>query len=179
MRLVFCISLALSAFGTALSVVVHFSALWGIKVCTVPCVLCLHAGIFVLSIPYINGVYAVGGATTKLSLSDITQASARYWKFVKSCPRWMRNISYGLFAYFVINFLVLIFYTSPRVGAAGKDLRSMPPAVLLFFSSGWLVIYFMFFAFFLAAVRANRCLYGHLVPLGLRCCEQCDAPTCE
>jgi len=121
--------------GIAASVAIHLLVLMLGR--TIPSVLVftLHLGIFLVALPTLG--------MQRLAKRPFPKAFGRtFWSAV---PRWLRNLSWVAFAYFVVVFL---WYNFTHAGA-GPRASGFSPDLLVMFSAGWL----SFYAVLAAALR--------------------------
>lgn len=130
----------------------------------------LHAGIFPLWIPVVLiGRRMTRGAPTK-----------DFWKIATSgCPVWMKYMTYGLFGYAMINFL--LFIVSAPTGSHGAG--PPPPAVWRGFSGHWMAFYSAGLAVVTTAYRRGisnlerHCPNGHEISYDAKFCSTCGVRT--
>jgi hypothetical protein len=112
----------LAALGFAVSLVVHLATYLGVNVSRhVPAVWLLHVGVFIVFVPMVITIYTKSGKSRPQSGGD-------FWRqFFNPMPRWVRLLSYGLFAYVAINFILFVALSrdgSPDVIGGKYVLRS-------------------------------------------------------
>jgi len=127
MRALFKLRLILCYVGIAASVVIHLMTI--VFGGSVPSgvVFALHAGIIIF-IP--------------VALAERRHAGRRDAKnyrraFWSASPLWLRNLTWGAFAYFVVVFL---WYNLTPASSATRG-NAVPPRLLVMFSAGWLSFY--------------------------------------
>lgn len=91
--------IGLSALGLILSLMVHLSALLGLALPLGERAWLLHVGIFVVWLP---AVLVMQPLTREFKQKDLWRAALR------GCPRWMRWMTYGFFAYAAVNFAIFV-----------------------------------------------------------------------
>ena len=162
--------LLLAVLGLILSIVSHVAAIAGAPQPLGEEAWALHIGIFVVWIPAVI-------VANRLS-RDVKQKDL--WKAVlRGCPPWMRWMTYGFFAYAVINFAIF-FASAPRRGAAIG--AGAPPEVFRGFSGHWMAFYSAAAAILYSAISvtnrdpARRCPNGHPVSPSAKYCEACGTP---
>jgi hypothetical protein len=155
---------ALSAIGLVLSVVSHLSALMGGSGPLGDKSWYLHLGIFVVWLP---AVIAVNRLTREVPQKDS-------WKVIfRSCPPWMKYMTYSFFGYALLNFVIFMVNGSPSSGTG-----LMSPADVRGFSGHWMAFYSAALSVLYAAATGQtellrRCLNGHLVGPLAKYCDQC------
>ena len=89
--------------GFGLSLITHLATYLGVNVARhVPFVWLLHVGIFL-------GVVAMLIDAPSKAVGDWSDTGPNYWRgFFDPMPGWVRYLSYGLFAYVVINFVLFL-----------------------------------------------------------------------
>ena len=161
--------IVLSANGLILSLIVHTSALLGYDLGFGQAVWALHVGIFVVWLPTI---LAARKTTSDFKQRDFRKAALR------GCPDWMRKMTYGFFAYAIVNFAIFMFSTMKHPGSNSGEPTS---AVLRGFSGHWMAFYSAALSTLYSATRAKevdasrRCQNGHLVSLLAKYCEECGS----
>lgn len=144
--------LVLAGLGFAISLVVHLLAVADVLPPGGKAVMVMHVGIFVVMFPAVL-------VTTKLNQAHRSRIG---WKQILSgCPTWMRYGAYVLFAYTVLNFLLMM-------GKQPTD-DVMSPAVVRLFSGHWMCFYGAAFCTLYSVYRqpwmlsAVQCPNGHEV----------------
>ncbi len=159
------------ACGLALSLAVHILSLFGVAPGGTALFTALHVGIFPLWIPvvFIARKMTGSGATRK-----------DFWKAALSgCPPWMRYMTYGFFAYAVLNFVIFTLLVSPH--PPPKQAGAPPADVLHGFSGHWMAFYAAGLAIVTTAYRRGlsnlqrRCPFGHEVGWTDRFCPVCGS----
>lgn len=152
----------LALIGFVLSAFVHVAALAGVDVSEkIPLVWMLHAGVFIVFIPFVFSSRKVLGA--KPSLSDMRTL----------VPGWIALAGIAVFGYAMVNFLIFIASTdggSPSIREGRYVLQSHGHLIreitrseyvalraneLRGFSGHWLVFYFVPFAYFMFAKKPD------------------------
>lgn len=159
----------IAAAGFAVSVAIHLSLLMGQPLRS-DTMMAFHAGIFIVILPYL---WIVRYFQKEVSLRMVPVR-----RFYKGCPPWMRKSVMGLFVYYLV--VMFIFWVKAHGESGNTELpKWAPPAVGVFFSSGWVVAYSTLFAVYYSALRTIpwplRCQNGHRVPPGCGYCEKCGA----
>jgi hypothetical protein len=154
---------ALSAIRMVLSVVSHLSALMGRSGPLGDKSWFLHVGIFVVWLPAV----IVANSLTK----EVPQRDT--WKVIfRSCPAWMKYMTYTFFGYAMLNFVVFMVKGSTSGEAV------MSPAVVRGFSGHWMAFYSAALSILYAAASRQteipfRCPNGHVVRPLAKYCDQC------
>lgn len=159
--------MVLAALGFVLSLIVHVMALAGYVPPGGEAVFAMHFGVFIVWLP-----------TVLLSLRlNHTLKSRHSWKrSLAGSPRWMRYATYGLFAYAVVNFLIVAHLTGNQPKAPG-----VTPTLLRGFSGHWMFFYGMAFSMLYSVHRkpwllsVAKCPSGHHVNHADRFCSSCGA----
>jgi hypothetical protein len=161
------IIMILSLIGFGLSLLVHITSLLGFEI--PPNIKCwlLHIGIFVVWLP------------TILVANNMSKEYKRrdFWKAIlRGCPRRMRNIGIGIFAYAILNFILFIISNPGGSSNNGID-GYMPLLILRGFSGHWMAFYYISFAVLYSAIylseNIRRCPNGHKVSPSASYCERC------
>lgn len=159
---------ALAGLGLVLSLAVHAASLFGIALFG-GSAFALHVGIFVVWIPT---VIIAQRNTREFKRKDFWKAALR------GCPSWMKGLTYGFFAYAIVNFAY--FFLTTADGAK----HSSPPdaAILRGFSGHWMAFYSAAMSVLYSSTRVSsdagpQCARGH--PLGpvSKFCERCGEPV--
>ncbi|MCW0460360.1 hypothetical protein NB717_001428 [Xanthomonas sacchari] len=159
--------LVLAALGFVLSLIVHVMALDGYVPPGGEAVFAMHFGVFIVWLP-----------TVLLFLRlNHTLKSRHSWKrSLAGSPRWMRYATYGLFAYAIVNFLIVAHLTGDQPKAPG-----VTPTLLRGFSGHWMFFYGMAFSMLYSVYRkpwllsVAKCPSGHHVDHADRFCSSCGA----
>lgn len=159
--------LVLALVGLTLSVVVHGAALLGFSALLGKAVWGLHVGIFVVWIPT---MFVANRLAADFKRKDL-------WKAVlRGCPRWMRWLVHGLFAYAILNFVIFVANVPAKVpGSSANE----SPLVLRGFSGHWMLFYAVAAGTLHSAITvaradpARRCGKGHPVSPSSKFCEVC------
>ena len=161
---------ALAGIGLVLSLAVHVASLAGIALFG-GYAFALHAGIFVVWIPTV--------IIAQRHTRDFKQKD--FWKAaLRGCPSWMKWLTYGFFAYAIVNFAYFFITTA----VAGSK-HSGPPnaATLRGFSGHWMAFYSAAMSILYSSIRVpsldagRRCVQGHQVGPLAKFCEQCGSPV--
>jgi hypothetical protein len=152
---------ALSAIGLVFSVVSHLSALMGGSGPLGDKSWYLHVGIFVVWLPAV------------IAVNRLTQGGPAKGHLDRSCPPWMKYMTYSFFGYGLLNFVIFMVNGSPSSGTG-----FMSPADVRGFSGHWMVFYSAALSVLYAAASGQtellrRCLNGHLVGPLAKYCDQC------
>lgn len=144
--------LVLAGLGFAISLIVHLLAVGDVLPPGGKAVMAMHGGVFVVMLPAVL-------VMTRLNQGQRTRIG---WKQILSgCPNWMRYGAYVVFAYTILNFLLM-------VGKQPTD-DVMSPAVLRLFSGHWMCFYGAAFCTLYSVYRqpwmldAAQCPNGHEV----------------
>lgn len=124
--------LILAALGFAISLVAHLLALAGVGLPSNEARVALLIGIFVVLAPtmLISWKFNPG---RRLHLS---------WKqMLSGCPDWMRYAAYGLFAYAVLNFFLMMGKLPPRNGISPASVRLFSSYCMLFYGLSFCTLY--------------------------------------
>jgi hypothetical protein len=163
--------MGLAAIGLILSLLVHLSALLGFASPLGEGAWLLHPGIFVVWIP---AVLVLQRLSRDFTQRELWQAALR------GCPPWMRWMTYGFFAYALLNFAAFLLLGPGRNGAG-----TTPSVVFRGFSGHWMAFYSAALAIFYSALHADehdelrRCPAGHRVSPLARYCERCGQAVHE
>lgn len=156
----------LAAVGLLLSIGVHVAALLGIQIPGGDTVWGLHMGVFVVWIPTGHMAISTKGYDN----------SQDFWKVaLAGSPIWMRRALYGLIAYAVVNFFIVVMFMGEKQSTGGGT----SAAELRAFSDVWMVFYGAAFALLYSAIHAppslreRRCSRGHVVLPTARFCPEC------
>lgn len=146
--------IGLAAIGLVLSIVVHASAIVGIRNPLGSAAWALHGGVFVVWLP----VVIVGNRSTR----DVKQRD--FWKTaLRGCPAWMKRMTYVFGVYAIVNFV--LFATLARqnelMGASGHWMAFYSVALAVLYSARQL------------KSDAVRCPVGHPVSPFAKYCEEC------
>lgn len=161
---------ALAGLGLVLSLAVHAASFAGIALFGGRA-FALHVGIFVVWIPT---VVIAQRNTREFKRKDFWKAALR------GCPSWMKGLTYGSFAYAIVNFAYFFLTT------AGGPKHSSPPdaAILRGFSGHWMAFYSAAMSVLYSSTRVSsdagrQCIRGHQVGPLSKYCERCGAPVQE
>lgn len=161
---------ALAGIGLVLSLAVHLSALAGDALFG-NAAFALHAGVFVVWIPTV----IIARRTTR----DFN--SKDFWKAaLRGCPAWMKWLTYGFFAYALVNFAYFLLTSAI---ASGHPSRPPQAAMLRGFSGHWMAFYSAAMSVVYSSTRipshdaGRRCVQGHPVGPLANFCEQCGSPV--
>ena len=160
----------LAGIGLVCSLAVHAASLAGIALFGGDA-FALHAGIFVVWIP---AVIVAHRQTRDFKRKDFWKAALR------GCPPWMRGLSYGFFAYALVNFAYFIITTA---GAGAKHSGAPDAATLRGFSGHWMAFYSAAMSILYSSTRIatldqrRQCTQGHPVGPVAKFCEQCGSPV--
>lgn len=116
----------LAAIGLMLSLAVHVAAIAGVRLFG-SAAMTLHVGMLVVWLPAV------------LSAQQSTRNNRRkmFWKAaLRGCPRWMKALTYGFFAYALMNFAYFM-----MTAAGGKHSGPPDAATLRGFSGHWMAFY--------------------------------------
>ncbi len=166
-------TMILAALGLVLSLIVHMAALFGLPVSLPFNAMSLHTGVFVVWIPAMFVSYP---AIRKVPRQDQWRAMLR------GCPDWLRYLTYGFFAYAIINFVLSFMLVRANVG---PFVTEAPTSIVRGFSGHWMFFYCTAFATLYAAMQRDklglvrRCPQGHEVSLRARYCEKCGETVAE
>lgn len=165
--------MALAALGLALSLIVHIALLFGLPLTLPFNAMSLHTGIFVVWIPAMIVAYP--------AIRDVPRRDQ--WRaMLRGCPDWLRYLTYGFFAYAIINFF--LFFISD-FNVATPTVGETPGNVVRGFSGHWMVFYCTAVAIFYGAIQREklglirRCPQGHQVSLRAKYCEKCGETIIE
>ncbi len=154
----------LALIGFVLSLLVHLCALAGMDVATaVPAVFGLHVAMFAVFIPFV------------LSINKRFGRRARLSELAQLLPRWVRVLMFLLFAYVIVNFFLFLAATgggSPSQQENGQFILQYQGKLIRVltaqeytafkanevrgFSGHWLLFYFVPFAYFFFAKKAEN-----------------------
>jgi hypothetical protein len=155
-----------AACGLALSLAVHILSIFGLQPGGNALFFALHVGIFPLWLPVVLiSMKLTGGAKRN-----------DFWKVALSgCPAWLKYMTYGFFAYAILNFVFFIV-----TGPAGKPPGGVPSsAVWHGFSGHWMAFYSAGLAVVASAYKrgignlAQKCPNGHVVGFDDKFCSTC------
>jgi hypothetical protein len=169
-QLVLLLLILYAACGLMLSLAAHLLALAGHPPGGNALFFALHIGIFPLWIPVV--------LISMKMMNGVRRQD--YWEVaLAGCPPWMKYMTYGFFAYAVINFAIFVILVpkgKPPVGGAP------PPEVWHGFSGHWMLFYSAGLAIltgvYLRGGFGNlqqRCPFGHEVAFGDQYCATCGA----
>jgi hypothetical protein len=167
-RIILLPFIVLAAVGFVLSVAAHISAVAGHPIPGGKAVWALHIGIFIVWSPTVLVAYR------------LTRGAKRkdFWKVaLAGCPKWMRIILYGIFAYAALNFISFMIVTVNHPQQPGDA----PPEVVRGFSGHWMIFYWAAFAALYSASAIGysgmdrKCPNGHSVGVTAKYCEECGA----
>ena len=161
--------LKVAALGFAASLGLHVLALCRISFRSPAFALALHAGIFLLSVPLCFVLMKRVGLEWQ-----IKSVKALY----SVCPRWMRDGRYVIGVYFLLNAAILAFH-NPVGDIARAHRYEIPPSVLAFATTGWMLGYYLLVEILYALVnsKAQFCTRGHAVQIGDEKCPRCGSPV--
>ena len=159
---------ALSAFGLALSMWVHFGALMGRQVAPSEYFWMLHVGIFVVWLPAVLVAQKRTGYTS----------NKMPWKLAfEGSPKWMSYMVNVFFVYALVNFAIFMFHV-PTDKQHGPE---APPEVWRGFSGHWMLFYSAALAMLYSAAKIDssgaRCVNGHPLPSSAAVCALCGQPA--
>jgi len=159
----------IAAAGFAGSLALHLLALGRISFRSPAFAVVLHAGIFLLGVPLCFVLMQ------RLGLEwQIKRVKALY----SVCPGWMRDGRYVVGVYFLLNAAILSF-RDPSGDLARAHRYEIPPSVLAFATTGWMLGYYLLFEILYALVHTKPrfCTRGHAVRIGDEKCPRCGAPV--
>ena len=165
----------LAGLGLILSVIVHVLSLFGMPSPFGETSWVLHGGIFVVWLPTVLALNKLG---KDFKRKEIWKAALR------ACPKWMKNMTYFLFGYAILNFAVFIISDFTGGGSTG-DHGDTPAIVFRGFSGHWMAFYCVAMATLYTAIHAKehdearKCQNGHPVSPAARFCEECGARVIE
>jgi len=166
-----------AAAGLALSVAVHVLTFTNFQP-PEQLFFALHAGIFPLWIPVVFiAMKLTQGMRLTANPFDFTAMNIMF----SGCPPWVRYMTYGVFAYAIINF-VIFFALSVSGNIAGVKGGAPPSAVWHGFSGHWMVFYSAGLATLLTARHRgianlqNKCRNNHPVGFNDKFCPTCGLP---
>jgi hypothetical protein len=160
---------ALAGIGLVSSLAVHVASLVGIPLFG-GYTFALHAGIFVVWLPT---VIVSGRHTRNFKRKDFWKAALR------GCPAWMTALTYGFFAYALLNFA---YFFNTTVGAGAKHSGPVDAATHRGFSGHWMAFYSVAMSVLYSSTRirsldaARECVQGHSVGPLAKFCEKCGSP---
>jgi hypothetical protein len=158
----------LAGLGLVCSLGVHAASLAGIALFGRHAFV-LHAGIFVVWIPA-----AIVAQKHGFKRKDLWKAALR------GCPPWMRTLTYGFFAYAIVNFAYFVITTA---GAGPRHSGVPDAATLRGFSGHWMAFYSVAMSILYSSTRMasldhrRRCTQGHPIGPLAKFCEQCGSPV--
>ena len=161
---------AVAGIGLVSSLAVHVASLAGIPLLG-GYAFALHAGIFVVWLPT---AIVVQRHTGDFKRKDLWKAALR------GCPAWMRALTYGFFAYAMMNFAYFLITTG---GAGAKHSGPVDAATLRGFSGHWMAFYSAAMSALYSSTRipyvdgGRKCMQGHPVGPLAKFCEQCGSPV--
>lgn len=165
--------MAYAAVGLALSLIVHALSFADIVIGGHSLFFALHIGIFPLWLI----IVPLSMRRTGWSW----QGSRGSWKaLLVGCPRWMKYMTYGFFAYAIVNFVMIFAATGegPRT-VTSQNAELVPLAAFRGFSGHWMAFYSAGLAvatsFYLRGTSPPKCSNGHVVGLNDRFCSTCGA----
>jgi hypothetical protein len=175
--------IAYAAIGLALSLTAHLLAYAGLRLGGTGLFFGLHIGIFPLWIPVMLLAAKMSGGTIWGGMTGGRRRSWDTWNAVLAgCPAWMKYMTYGFFAYAMVNFVLFMLLTivvHPNPGPHGGE---PPSAVWRGFSGHWMAFYSAGLAVVTSAYRRGlsnlerRCVNGHVVAYGDKFCPTCGTP---
>jgi len=165
MKLTTRILLLMAATGLGLSILSHISALFHANGPLGDNAWILHVGIFVVWVP------------TSLAFRNLSKGvpSRDRWKAaLRGCPDWMKYMTYGFFAYAVVNFAIFMALEPAGNPTAGP----MPPLTVRGFSGHWMAFYSVAFAVLYSSSNlyekdlVRTCPNGHPISPSAGYCEK-------
>jgi hypothetical protein len=160
--------MAYAAIGLVASLFVHLMSFAGARLGGNALFFGLHVGIFPL------WLIVVLILMRRFGLSIRTNS----WKIIlHGCPAWMRWMTWGFFAYAIVNFMIFIVTASHMPKTAGTGVP--PPEVWRGFSGHWMAFYSAGLAALTSAYRQGvsprKCPAGHVVGPIDNFCPICGA----
>jgi hypothetical protein len=159
-----------AAAGLILSLAVHLLSFFGLQPGGTTLFEVLHIGIFPLWLPV---VFVASKRSSGARRKDFWKAA------LAGCPTWMRYMTYGFFAYAILNFVLFLV-----VAPTGRQLGGAPPSSVWHgFSGHWMAFYSAGLAIVTSAYRGGfatpgaKCPNGHTVGFGDRFCGTCGTPV--
>lgn len=155
--------------GFAASLGLHLLALCRISFRSPAFAVILHAGIFLLGVPLTLVLMQRVGLEWQ-----IKRVKALY----SVCPGWMKDGSYVVGVYFLLN-AALFLFRNPTAELARSHRYVISPSVLAFVAVGWMLGYYLLFEILYALVQTKPrlCPRGHPVRIGDDKCPRCGAPV--
>ncbi len=163
------LGLKVATAGFAASLVLHVLALCRVGFRSPAFAVALHAGVFLLAVPLCFVLMQ------RLGLEwQIKRVKALY----SACPGWMKDGSYVVGVYFLMNLAILL-YRDPRGDLSRAHRYEIPPSVMAFATAGWMLGYYLLFEILYALVHTKPrfCTRGHRVRIGEEKCPKCAAPV--
>ncbi len=163
----------LAGLGLVLSLIVHVSALLGMRSPFGEIAWCLHIGVFVVWLP---AIIVMNSLTKDFKNKDLWKAALR------ACPKWMKNLTYFFFGYAILNFIL---FAILDIGGRKGSGSGTPSNVYRGFSGHWMAFYCAAMAILYSAIHvkghdeARRCPNGHPVSPSAKFCEECGSNIIE
>ena len=157
--------------GFAASLALHVLALCRVSFRSPAFAVILHAGVFLLGVPLCFVIMQ------RLGLEwQIKRVKALY----SICPGWMKDGRYVVGVYFLLNAAILSF-RDPTGDLARAHRYEIPPSVLAFATTGWMLGYYLLaeILYALANSKQRFCTRGHPVRIGDEKCPKCAAPVVD
>jgi hypothetical protein len=141
----------------------------------------LHVGIFPLWLPVVFIANAMNGG----GFGGSRRMGWESWNAIlATAPGWMRMMTFGFFAYAIVNFAAFFVLTTTGHGV-GKSLDGPPGSVWHGFSGHWMAFYSAGLAIATAAYLrgpgplAKTCPNGHAVSIVDNFCPRCGLPVAK
>ena len=165
------LGIKIATVGFAASLALHVLALGRVSFRSPAFAIVLHAGVFLLGVPLCFVIMQ------RLGLDwQIKRVKALY----SVCPRWMKDGRYVVGVDFLLNAAILSF-RDPSGDIARAHRYEIPPSVLAFATTGWMLGYYLLseILYALAHTKPRFCTRGHRVRIGDEKCPKCSAPVVD
>lgn len=154
--------LVLAGLGFAISLIAHLLALAGVGLPSNAARAALLIGAFVVWAPAMQIAWKINPGR-RLHLT---------WKqMLSGCPDWMRYGVYGLFAYAVLNFLLMMGKLPPRNGITPASVRLFSGYCMLFYGLAFCTLHTFYRK--LPQQSATQCPNGHPIAPSDSFCPIC------
>lgn len=173
MKTLLRISLFLSLTEAAASLVVYVRTLFGASISGWQ-MLVFFAGVLLLGLVYAFLSTTVAEWKTRY-VRNFEKSESNFAAFFRQAPFWTKWVVYASFAWFLSNFVILIYETggTPMNFALSN---AVPVSVLRTFSAGWAATCLLLAQIFYMAIRLDGyCLNGHRAAAHSAHCGQCMA----
>lgn len=171
--------MAYAAVGLILSLTVHVLAYAGIQLGGMGLFVALHVGIFPLWIPVVLLAARMTGGVRWGGMTGYRRSWGLWNAILADSPVWLKYMSFGFFAYAIVNFILFMVLTGALHPSAGQHGGAPPAFVWRGFSGHWMAFYSAGLAIVTAAYRRGlsnlqrRCVNGHAVAYDDQFCPAC------